>query len=247
MTIHNFITNIKWQFDPLHWKSSFRLKRLQNMHRGQRCFIIGNGPSLNKMDLSPLKDEITFGLNRIYLLFPKWGFSTTYYVAVNNLVIKQFGYDIEKLDMIKFISWYSRQWINFTDDMIFIRDPYDGTMQFSKDPTNKIWEGATVTYVAMQLAYYLGFKQVILIGVDHNFSTKGEPHKEIISDGPDKDHFSSNYFNEGIRWQLPDLEMSENAYSLAKDYYFNDNREILDATIDGKLKIFPKIKFSEIF
>ena len=39
--------------------------------KGDRCVIIGNGPSLRSMDLSSLKDEVTFGMNRIYLLFDK--------------------------------------------------------------------------------------------------------------------------------------------------------------------------------
>jgi len=67
-------------------ESNLRLAQYKDKHRGQRCVIIGNGPSLNKMDLSFLKNEITFGMNRIYLLFDKWDFTPTYYVSVNPLV-----------------------------------------------------------------------------------------------------------------------------------------------------------------
>jgi hypothetical protein len=247
MGIKSIVNKFLWQIDPLHKESRERIKKLENIHQGQRCFIIGNGPSLNKMDLKPLKNEFTFGLNRIYLLFPKIGFSTTYYVAVNKLVIQQCAEDIEKLNIPKFINWYSRKWIKFTDDMIMIKDPYDFSLGFSKDPSDIIWEGATVTYAAMQLAYYLGFKQVILIGVDHNFVTKGEPHKEIVSTGPDQNHFDSAYFGKGFRWQLPDLVTSEKAYKLAKKNFIEDNREIFDATVDGHLDIFPKVNFHDLF
>ncbi len=41
---------------------------MHNIHHGQRCFIIGNGPSLQRTDLTKLKDEFTFGMNRIYLV-----------------------------------------------------------------------------------------------------------------------------------------------------------------------------------
>ena len=44
--------------------------------------IVGNGPSLAGMDLSPLRDEFTFGLNRSYLMFDRIGFNTTFLVAV---------------------------------------------------------------------------------------------------------------------------------------------------------------------
>jgi hypothetical protein len=228
-------------------KSRERFQKLKNIYEGERCFIIGNGPSLNKTALHLLKNEFTFGLNRIYLLFPKIGFHTTYFVSVNDLVIQQCANDIENLPMPKFIGWHSRNWINFTDNLIFIRDPYDGTLGFSKDPAEKVWEGATVTYVAMQIAYYLGFEKVILIGVDHNFITKGEPHKVVVSQGPDENHFNPEYFGKGFRWQLPDLATSERAYNLAKEHYIEDNREILDATVEGNLTIFPKINLRDLF
>ena len=61
-----------------------------------RCFILGNGPSLKKTNLALLENEYTFGLNRIYLLFDQLGFSTTYYVAVNHLVIEQCANEIIK-------------------------------------------------------------------------------------------------------------------------------------------------------
>lgn len=240
--------NLIWQTNPRRLLSLFRLYKMKNRYHGQRCFIIGNGPSINKMDIGLLKNEFTIGLNRIYLLFPKIGFTTTFHVAVNKLVIEQCAHEIEKLPMTKFISWHARKSINFTPDMIFVRDPYSGSrLGFSKYPSSRIWEGATVTYVAMQIAFYLGFSQVILIGVDHNFTTKGEPHKTVISEGPDPNHFSPDYFNKGFHWQLPDLETSEQAYRLAKQYFEQDGREILDATVGGKLDVFPKVDYQSLF
>ena len=32
-----------------------------------RCFILGTGPSLNDVDLEPLKNEVTIGVNQICL------------------------------------------------------------------------------------------------------------------------------------------------------------------------------------
>ncbi|MGA9347290.1 MAG: 6-hydroxymethylpterin diphosphokinase MptE-like protein [Anaerolineae bacterium] len=242
---------LEWWFDRRHWLSILRLRVLQGKHTGERCFIIGNGPSLSKMDLSPLRDEVTFGLNRIYLLFPKLGFSTTYYVSVNRLVIEQCAHEIEDLPMPKFINWHARDVIRFTPDMMFIRDPYeepyDVLLDFSTNPASRIWEGSTVTYVAMQLAYYMGFRQVILIGVDHSFATKGEPHRTVVSSGPDPNHFDPTYFGKGFRWQLPDLEASERAYRLAKRYFEQDGREIVDATLDGKLRVFRRMDYQALF
>ena len=99
----------------------------------------------------------------------------------------------------------------------------------------------------MQLAYYLGFKQVVLIGVDHNFTTQGKPNTTVVSTGDDPNHFNPGYFGKGFRWQLPDLETSEIGYRLAKDAYAKDGRELLDATVDGKLTVFPKVDFNSLF
>jgi len=103
-----------------------------------------------------------------------------------------------------------------------------------------------VTFICMQLAYYMGFSEVILIGVDHYFKTKGKENKLVESSGDDVDHFHPDYFGKGVKWQLPDLDNSERAYMKAKEAFEADGRRILDATIDGKLDIFPKVDYDEI-
>src|SRR3954469_10554479 len=74
---------------PWRRESIRRLAALKDAHKGKRAFINGNGPSLNKTDLNKLKNELTFGLNRIYLMFAELGFSTSSLVSVNDLVIEQ--------------------------------------------------------------------------------------------------------------------------------------------------------------
>jgi hypothetical protein len=244
------------KFHPWRRESIQNLKRFKDIHAGERCFIIGNGPSLKKTDLSYLKDEFTFGLNRIYLMFAELGFSTSYYLSINSLVIEQCAQDILALSVPRFLSWRSRQFIREAmgaesrlpsdPPLSFLHTTYTGK-KFARDASGRIWEGATVTYVAMQLAFHMGFKQVILIGVDHNFKTKGRPNTTIVSEGDDPDHFDSSYFGKGFRWQLPDLDTSEIAYHIAHQEYTNADREILDATIDGKLTVFPKVEFRSLF
>jgi hypothetical protein len=231
---------------PWRRESILRLREYKNRHQGERCIIIGNGPSLKKMDLSLLRNEITFGMNRIYLLFPQLGFSTTYYVSVNSLVIEQCAQDIRDLTVPQFLSWRSRAFVTLSENTMFLHTTYTGP-KFAKDIRKRVWEGATVTYVALQLAFYMGFQQVILIGVDHNFSSKGKPNTTIVSQGDDLDHFDSKYFGKGFRWQLPDLDTSELAYRLAKKTYEENGREVLDATIGGKLDVFQKIDFYSLF
>ena len=236
---------LMWQLDPRAVASRKRLLSLKDSHRGERCFIIGNGPSLKSMDLSVLRPETTFGLNRIYLLFPELGFETTYFVSINPTVIRQFADDIADLSMTKFISWNARQYVPTASDTILLRSIHGP--QFSTQPEHGIWEGATVTYVTMQLAYYLGFETVYLIGVDHNFSTKGPAHRLVRADADDPNHFHPNYFGKGVEWNLPDLETSELAYRLARKAFEEDGRQIFDATVGGKLTVFPKVEYEALF
>ncbi len=231
---------------PWRRESRKRLAALKDIHKGERCFIIGNGPSLRATDLTKLRNEFTFGLNRIYLLFPELGFTTTYFLSMNDLVIEQCAAEILALPIPKFLTWRSRRFLSPTRDTHFLYTTYTGP-KFARDVSGRLWEGATVTYVALQLAYHMGFEKVILIGVDHNFVTKGDANKTITSQGDDPNHFAPNYFGKGFKWQLPDLETSERAYRMAKAAYEADGRQVLDATIGGKLTVFPKIDYLSLF
>jgi len=230
-----------WRVDSIR-----KIKALRDTHAGERCVIIGNGPSLKNTDLSKLRNVFTFGMNRFYLAFEELGFMTSCLLSVNNLVIEQCAADFRALPIPTFVSWRGRQWISPAPNLHYLHTSYL-LPRFGTDAAGRLWEGATVTFIALQFAYYLGFKQVILIGVDHSFATKGTPNTTVVSTGDDPNHFNPAYFGKGFRWQLPDLETSELAYCMARDAYQKDGREILDATVDGKLTVFPKVKFDSLF
>lgn len=241
-------------FHPLRRQSIAQLAQLKDVHHGKRCFIIGNGPSLKQTDLARLKGEFTFGMNRFYLAYPELGFTSTYYLSVNSLVIEQCAADILSLPIPKFVSWRSHSYFGPSElagvptaaPLMFLHTTYTGP-KFARDARGRLWEGATVTYVAMQLAFHMGFRQVILIGVDHSFNTQGKPNTTVVSQGEDKDHFHAGYFGKGFRWQLPDLDTSERSYTLARETNRQAGREILDATVGGKLTVFPKVDYETLF
>lgn len=234
---------------PWRRESIQRLAAFKDIHKGKRAFIIGNGPSLKQTDLSKLKNEITFGMNRFYVAFPELGFQTTYFASINNLVIEQFAEDISALTMPKFLSWRSHVFFNektYNDTTNFIYTSYTGP-KFSSNVRGRVWEGATVTTVALQVAFHMGFDQVILIGVDHNFASKGDANKTITSEGDDPNHFMPNYFGKGVRWQLPDLDTSEVGYLMAREAFKQAGRQVIDATVGGKLTVFPKVDYNSLF
>jgi len=237
-------------FHPWRRESIRRLSALKDIHKGQRAFVIGNGPSLKQTDLSKLRNEITFCMNRFYLAFPELGFTATYLCITNDLVVEQFVEDINTLPLPKFIAWRSHR--HFQQNMplqnipTFVYTTYTGP-RFTGDVRGRVWEGATVTNLALQLAYHMGIEKSILIGVDHNFADKGIANKTIVSEGDDKNHFMPNYFGKGVKWQLPDLDTSEIGYAFAREAYHKAGREIVDATVGGKLTVFPKVDYNSLF
>ena len=227
--------------------SMARLRRYHNIHSGKRCFIVGNGPSLKQTDLAPLRNELTFGTNRIYLAFEELKFKPSYYVCSNDLVVEQCAREIEQLPTPKFIGWHNRNLIQFTREMAFLWTRCGLRSWFFTDLTEGCWEGSTVTMVCIQLAFYMGFSEVILIGVDHSYQFSGSPHQAVTSGGDDPNHFTTNYFGKGFRWHLPDLEGSELSYRVANYMFRQAGRRIVDATIGGKLRVFDKVDYDSLF
>ncbi len=245
---HNRGRHVLAKLYDSRWAESVRkLRHYENMHANQRCFILGNGPSLRHTDLGKLRGEITFGLNRIYLLFPELGFTTTYLVGVNDLVLEQCSKELQNLTIPKFFTWRARHWFHPDQNITYLDTDFTKEEDFCADIVGRMFEGFTVTYIALQLAYQMGFSEVILVGVDHNFVTQGTANMAIISEGDDPNHFAPNYFGKGFKWQLPDLPGSERAYKMAFEAYSQAGRQVLDATVGGKLTIFPKVDFASLF
>ncbi len=221
------------------------LNIFKNRHVNERVVIVCNGPSLNKMDLSFLKDEYVIGLNKIYLGFKKFKFHPKYYVAVNEKVLRQSHKEINNLTCVKFLS--NRANDLFTENSLtHIINTSNPSARFSKDISNGLEEGWTVTYAALQVAYYLGFKQVIIIGMDHRFSFQGKPNEAKFLKGKDNNHFCSSYFS-NKEWDNPDLANSEKSYQIANNVFESEGRQILDATLDGACNVFEKVDYKKVF
>lgn len=244
--VRHHLRHAQWRLSPRRRAADGVLASLRGVHGGRRCWVWGNGPSLGRMDLSPLRRELTVGLNRGYLLFDRLGWATTYHVTVNALVLEQFGADIEALPdtCTRLVSWPGRHAVPSAAALRCVPD----AVGFSADPRQGLYIGATVTHVALQLAYWLGCDPVVLIGVDHRFTTPGDgkANQTLTSGGDDANHFDPSYFGKGTRWQLPDLETSEAAYRLAREAFEADGRRVLDATVDGALRVFEKADYNQL-
>jgi hypothetical protein len=233
----------KWKNSDVYKKKYTLLDSLKNKYEGETCIIMGNGPSLRHTNWEIIKSYKTFGLNRIKILENEMGFTPDFLVVIKDLVIEQFPDDIIQLNCLKFLDYTSSVKNNSLindEHSILIAEKISNNDEFEENILNGWYRGYTVTYAAMQVAYYLGFHKVCLIGVDHNFVSKGNPRENVISNEDDPNHFHPSYFGKGVKWALPDLDGSERFYRVAKEYYEKNGREIVDCTVNGRLEVFRK-------
>jgi hypothetical protein len=111
--------------------------------------------------------------------------------------------------------------------------------QFSFKPHEYVYEGYTVTFVCMQLAYYFGFTIVLLVGMDHKYIFDGKPNEKKFMIEDDPNHFDPGYFRNQY-WNNPDLNQSEASYKLAKTMFEKNGRKIINLTPETELDIFEK-------
>ena len=236
--LKKFVSDIRL----LKYHKKKKIKKLYNSKKNKKAIILCNGPSLNKVDFDLLKSIDTFGLNKINLLFDKTKFRPNYIVAVNTYVIEQNKDFLNTTNINLFIDYNaSRNIIKLKRKNIFPLYSEHYVRKFSNNILNGIYQGHTVTFVAMQIAYYMGFSKIALVGCDHSFTTTGKANETLKSGAKDLNHFAENYFAGGQQWQAPDLFESEVSYEMARRFYEEDERVIYDCTgDDGKLNIFEK-------
>lgn len=239
---------------------SEKVSEFYNKFKGRRCFIIGNGPSLNKHDLSLLEGEYTFAVNSIFYKTNETGFRPTFFVVEDSKVMEERIENIREYDApYKFfpskyremIGSYNKNTIFYRCDWGFYRksSPFYCVPRFSVDASNVVYAGQTVTYANMQLAFFMGFTEVYLIGMDFDYVIPVEHERRgnhIISTTDDPNHFHKDYFGKGKTWKDPKLERVAMSYRQARLSFEAVGRNIYNATIGGQLEIFERVDYEKL-
>lgn len=229
---------LRWDLQPESWSSRTKIRSWRNRFVGKKAVILCNGPSLLKVDFDSLQGTFCFGLNKINLLFQKTDFRPSCIVAIQQFVLEQNEEFYNRTELPLFLTDNATKLVKSRQNVHFM---HESSMRFfSRDCSWSVYGGHTVTYVAMQLAFHMGFSRVALVGCDHNFSTKGPANKIEVAQGEDKSHFDPNYFAHGSKWRLPDLAQSESSYAVAREQFEGFNRKIINATDGGALETFER-------
>ncbi|WP_286755082.1 6-hydroxymethylpterin diphosphokinase MptE-like protein [Roseivirga sp. UBA838] len=237
-----------------------KILSLKNKFEGERCFIVGNGPSLNKLDLGKLKDEYSFGFNGIFYKTKDDGFIPTFYMVEDTAFLND---NIQEVNAYKanykfFPSLYKRKvkrdnctyFFNMNRSFYEESSEFFEFPQFSPNVAQRAFCGQSVTMISLQFAYFMGFKEVYLIGMDFSYTIPKEDSikgNKITSAGDDINHFHKDYFGKGKVWHDPKLHNVLKYYKLAKTVYENDGRSIFNATAGGKLEVFPRLDYDTLF
>ena len=125
------------------------LNSFKNKYSGERCFIIGNGPSLKVEDVEKLKDEFTFAFNRIYYIFDKTSWRPNFYISEDLKILEKSKNEINKLDLpYKFIPDIARFDYNINiENAIYFRQ----VMDLNNDRTPKFTNKANKLVGVLQL------------------------------------------------------------------------------------------------
>lgn len=232
---------------------SMIIQSLKDKHKGERCFIIGNGPSLTAEDLDKLKDEITFAANRIYNIFAKTKWRPTYYIAVDSDFIK-YNYEMIKSIQSEYIFLSNIYQIPLNDkpkNIVYINEyakfpinKWNDTSAFVSEDVSRFFSiGYTVTFTAIQLALYMGVKEIYLLGVDFNYSNIRDSKGRIIKNDSIEDYFDGKKYHSSVL----NYNSALHAYEAAAKYCENQNIRICNATRGGKLNVFKKVNFEDVF
>lgn len=257
------------------------MTKYKGIHVGKRCFIMGNGPSLNETNLEKLDGEIVFGCNSVFLLFDRIKWRPTYYTCVDSRVLPDRAPDID--DMLRahpsMTSFFPNEIVEHTGDMrrfptrtivppgktrnFFQERPnaFDRTppAAFSTDINDHIVQPYTVAITMLQIAAYMGFSEIYLIGCDTSYTVPDDTVKEgVKADGDvglaltsttddDPNHFDPRYFGAGRKWHDPQphmmIEHHKHAYEACKAL----GVKVFNATVGGKLEVYPRRDFDSLF
>ena len=221
---------------------------LKNKHLGQRCFIVGTGPSLVLEDIDKLKGEYTFSMNSIFKCYDKTSWRPTYYGISDYRFYNIFRKQIDEPETLKdttliystFEVMYRNKknktavpvyCSNTRNAISLMKDLTYKHIGLSKHLDRYVNNGSTVAFIMIQLAIYMGFKDIYLLGADCTYL--GKDHSDLTPNSK-KQKIGRN---DGIKFidvyssLLPDLP---------------EDVHIYNATRGGMLEVFPRVDLDEV-
>ena len=246
----NLLLWLRRKFLLLKSKSYWR--KLENVHKGSRGFVIGNGPSLRIEDLSQLKGEVCIASNKIYLAFEKTTWRPRYHTITDELVMPKMLKDLPRC----FTTTHAEENCSVFPQGMNVRvwkrlvrgkDKTFYGLPFSLDPADGLYGGGTVTYQNLQLAAYLGLDPIYILGCDHYYADEeGSRVNKALKTKSACNHFVEGYRTPGELVNPAPIDVMNEAYATAAEFSKRASIRIINVTRGGHLETFPRADFDKI-
>ncbi|NTU42812.1 MAG: hypothetical protein HGA78_07120 [Nitrospirales bacterium] len=239
-------------------------ERLRNIHAGKRCFLVGNGPSINTQDLTVLKDEVTVVATSFFrhrdakTVNPRyWVFADPHFwTEPEQYFIPAFKAALEKgcsaglfvpSGGFSYFSGFNRG--PLIDLHFYHYDPsreHVAPIDFTKGIPPY---GQNVMTVCLMLALYLGCNPIYFIGVDHDYVTMTKEEYEHVV----VQHFyadpTQNKCSDHLSWEQWERAMQRTFYEYEqlRDYASAHGIDVCNATPGGNFNTFPRVEYESLF
>lgn len=240
----------------LHNNNSLRLELLKDSHKGERCFLIGNGPSLTGDDLTLLQDEYTFGTNMVYKIFDQTTWRPSFHCVSDTIYASKLGIELsEKIKAPLFTTERTyRRMRKKPIDTTYIHTIQSERYKVRGNIYAYCMIKATVLSLAAEMAFHMGFKEIYLLGVDctnphdkgghftDNYTTKEVAETDInrIKTRMKAKTLTTKQIGEHI------IDRSMEVYALLDEYAKKHDIHIYNATRGGNLEIFPRVTLEDV-
>ena len=239
-----------------------KITHLKGIGKGKRIFLVGNGPSLNDMNLDLLENEDSIAMNRIELIYPQTKWRPSYYIfCSSNCDDRRWGTAWSK-SVIKSskepktlpLIWKRYKDViernsgeKLDDSTIYLETLSENKVGqescFSTNAEERLDKSGTSMNVALQLAYYMEYDEVYVIGCDSNWKTA--TNTTNTKEG-DINHFHSEYHasidnGEHEFWRMNTTHIT------AKNFYDKRGTKIMNAGINSAITAYEKVNFNSLF
>ena len=220
-----------------------KLKELKDSYNGESCFIVATGPSLTLQDLELLKGYYSFSCNSIISCFDKTTWRPDFYSICDKEIFELYADAVGTLN-IPYV-FYPKDFKNSSekDCIQFERsfaqhlkgiyyNSFSKIVYPSKKPNKYFCDATSVVFICIQIATYLGFKTIYLLGQDCNYSSN-VLHSEIA----ESNYKGTVHKNAGDTM----IQCFENY----KEFYDSLGVKIYNCTRGGKLEVFPRTSLED--
>ena len=236
------------------------LKSSKKNHK--KCFIIGSGPSIGNQNLNLLLNHFTIVHNTFYSINKNYDFHPSLYVVEDILVAEDNKEELNKIFDVDLIVPYRlknfikpRKNVNYINfDYSYLDSAKDNDhesldFKFSNNIQDKAYWGGTVVYLSMQIAYYLGFKEIYLLGVDLSYSIPKSAKIEgnVITSTEDNSNHVGDMYGKGKKWHLPKTDRMKSAIEFATEFLISNGVKVYNCSPKSTIKGAKNINFNEIF